>query len=296
MKPLDHQVQQSVAELTQLLILNELSKLKDLSLSELVFQGGTSVALAWKSPRFSEDLDFVALKTLDFSSMMKKVTKGVEEGLQLSYPGAKVSLKERISEDNPNAMFESRIELPDIMGKVMVKSEFWRVSQQQIKDYQGETVFLAARGKIHPSLGPALGVATPSQIIADKILAVGLRDRLKWRDLFDVWFLRHQMDHRIEDPKALSKKVLTTLNMYDKDLETLTTQLDEFIQMPNNVILKAADEGLKRWLPEHLWERLYPAKVQEMIDDTKRICAEVNEHLKGKQVKNEKKNTVKATV
>jgi predicted nucleotidyltransferase component of viral defense system len=263
MKPLSPATHQSVAELTQLLILDGLSKLNNLTLNELVFQGGTSLSLAWKSPRFSEDLDFIAKKDLDFESIMKKVSKTVEFGLQVDYPRAKVEIKSKVKDNNPNAMFETKVELPETLGKVIVKSEFWRVSNEKIQDYQGETVFLAARGKIHPHLAPALGVASPSQILADKVLALGLRERLKWRDLFDIWFIQNQMKEKLDPSEYLAGKVLKTLKMYNADESTLIENLKEFVEIPHEDILNKAEEGLKQWLPEHLWQHLWPDKVNE---------------------------------
>ena len=47
---------------------------------DIVFQGGTSLVMAWDSPRYSEDLDFVSSsETESLVSLMRSVRSYVDE-------------------------------------------------------------------------------------------------------------------------------------------------------------------------------------------------------------------------
>lgn len=43
--------------------------------AKTVFYGGTAMRLAYDSPRFSEDIDLIAIKPLDFSEFKKFIKK-----------------------------------------------------------------------------------------------------------------------------------------------------------------------------------------------------------------------------
>ncbi|WP_454740378.1 nucleotidyl transferase AbiEii/AbiGii toxin family protein [Cupriavidus necator] len=196
-KALDPQTEREVASLAHFLTLNALSQSADFDRHSLTFQGGTSLALAWASPRFSEDLDFIAgnVRPEQLSEAMHLVAREVQHAIVPFYPGAKVDLADKSGKGKQLAMFQIGITLPDVVGKVKVKTEFWQVPPDKAAHYEGVHRTLAPSGgaTLYTTVRPIFNVATPKQIFFDKLNAIAHRGRLKPRDVFDVWFLTTQL-------------------------------------------------------------------------------------------------------
>lgn len=279
LKPLDPATHRRLASLTQVWILEGLAERSPWKLEDLVFQGGTSLALAWSSPRFSEDLDFIARQDLPFEATMVKVSEYVEEGLQQEFPGATVMLRSKVKPDNPNAVFFLAVALPGVMGKAQVKTEFWRVKPELVKGYDGQYTALAGRGRMKP----ITGVASPEQILVDKVLAVGARDRLKWRDLFDLWFLdqrRAGAPDLLTEPARFRERLAATQAMYSVTPDQLREGWERFLAMPETELMIQAARDLKPWIPEQTWARLWPDTVKAMVQGAREKILQALDHTK----------------
>lgn len=248
-------------------ILDGLSQKTSWKVEDIVFQGGTSLALAWDSPRFSEDLDFVARSDLDFISSMKKVAKHLQNGLQHNFLGASVKLKFK-EEENPhqadqNMVFTFVISIPNVLGNVKIKTEFWKVAPELIKSYDGEYRLLAKRGTVKP----LFGVASQEQIFFDKLIALGGRERLKWRDIFDLWYLDAAGVPQAEQlkPEKFVEYLENTLSLYNTAPQKINDNWVNLLNRSNEEIVGLAERDLKPWLSEDLWGKLYPKEVENMV-------------------------------
>lgn len=284
-RPLTPDVERRVAEATQAHVLAALGRALPLGLNALVFQGGTSLALAWSSPRFSEDLDFLLARerAQGVERAMEKVGKDVEQRLQRDWPGAKVTVRPRVKDDNPNALFRIGVELPRVLGVILVKAEFWRVGEQDLAPYLKTNAPLTTQ-----QAGPATiaGVARPEQLAVDKLVAVAHRERLKWRDLFDLWFLhgrRPEVVDFLADGAALVQALNATGQIYGKTLEETKSGLEAFLATPVEALLREAERGLKPWLDEQMWQQVWPDTVREMArtaqSAARTACAALHEAL-----------------
>lgn len=261
LSPAEHR---QIASESHLLVLDGLASKTSWSIEDVVFQGGTSLALAWNSPRFSEDLDFVARNDLNFSEAMQTIGQHVQEKLNQTYPGAVVEVKEKGEGQNSNFMLA--VSLPNVLGKVKIKTEFWKVEREHIQSYDGSIKEVAARGNITP----AVPVASPNQIFADKMVALGARARLKWRDVFDLWYLDGIGHANVaQNPQQFLTYFENTLAMYNTAPDDVKHKWQELLDTPNEELTQLAARDLQPWISQQLWKTLEGGKVEQMVVNLK---------------------------
>lgn len=263
-RPLSPAEHRKIASESHILVLDGLASKTKWSVEDVVFQGGTSLALAWNSPRFSEDLDFVARNDLNLSEAMHTIAQHVQEKLGENYPGAIVELKEKGEGQNSNFMLA--VSLPNVLGKVKIKTEFWKVDNEHIQSYDGSIKQVAARGNISPTVP----VASPDQIFADKMVALGARPRLKWRDVFDLWYL-DGIGHAsvAQNPEQFITYFENTLAMYNTAPGAVKQKWQEILDTPNQELAQLASRDLQPWISQELWNSLEGEKIEQMVVNLK---------------------------
>lgn len=262
-RPLTPNEQRQMASAMHVWILDGLASKTPWKLEDVAFQGGTSLALAWDSPRFSEDLDFIARADLNFEHALKKIAQHVENGMQRDYPGCKVDMKSK--EGDRQNVYTFSLAVPNILGKAKVKTEFWKVDHEIVQGYNREYKVVARRGIVSPQLP----VASLDQIMTDKMVAIGARERLKWRDLFDVWFLHTSPTSVFGNEEKFGHSMEQTLAMYNTTPQELKKGWENFLATPNDEIVQKATQDLKPFLSVELWEKLWPTEIMKMVDMTK---------------------------
>jgi len=156
------------------LILRSISKNKD-----LIFKGGTCLYKFHHLPRFSEDLDFSALRMIDIDLFIQKIITDLEqEGVHSIGHTRKepynsilitVRFKGPLFSENPSSAASIGIDI-NFKSEVVLPPE----QQEYISFY--------------PSIGLISSICLkPEEIFAEKIRA--LLTRFKARDLFDLYFL-----------------------------------------------------------------------------------------------------------
>jgi predicted nucleotidyltransferase component of viral defense system len=274
-RPLDARTHREVAEVAQALILQGLAAETSWTMKDAVFQGGTSLALAWGSKRFSEDLDFLVARKLDLSGDMRKVARYLQGGLQRHFPGALVQVKDKLSEDKKGGAIFFSIQLPDTIGTVRVKSDFWRVSDAQVQSYGAEYRSMRDRFDVRPFFS----VARPEQVYADKLHAIGSRPYLKWRDLYDLWHIETDFPDEVgpfwregatlpgldgEPVDFAVWQMAQQLSLYSESTTQFVDGLKRFAATPVEELVAHAGRDLKPWLPAEIWLRMWPDQVALM--------------------------------
>jgi predicted nucleotidyltransferase component of viral defense system len=234
---------------------------------ELAFQGGTCLHLAHGSARFSEDLDFMVRGGLSLSGLAKEVQRRLR--LPADIPaGLAVLVTPSRADRNPHA-FMVTLSGQDVIGSAKVKIELWQTDAQVLKSVKVIVSTIAS-----PSGAQAfVPTATLDEILVDKIYALGARERLKPRDIFDLWWLFS----RSAPPKLRPDSLLARLSIYPRgDLSSTAQQwLDgadkqlAALQQPQAITMVADD--LKRWLPSY-----WPLAKQE----TSAMIAAATEQLR----------------
>lgn len=247
----------------QLVLLDSLMASGSWDADSLRFQGGTSLSLVYGSPRFSEDLDFIAGSFNGLNRMLAGASNRMKQVLRTTLPGADVKFGKR--DDDPESFdarnprtFTVTVSHPDWYRAVKIKVEFWICDPTAVAAYEAKVlparVLAAALDKnplrtvISPVLVPA---ATLEEICVDKLHALVGRSYLKHRDVFDLWWLEQQ--GAAEWSKYLLDRYAHHAAMYAESvaLPRLSTLLAEKATIVQNLTNSAElSEDLQRWLGE----------------------------------------------
>lgn len=274
---------------------------------DYAFHGGTSLHLSWNSPRFSEDLDFLlstaVAKRLDRE--MAAVADRVRQALVLIDPSLELSFKDRsrkaTGQDSPApapmGRFELALSKPGVIGQAMVKLEFWRVAPTYLQGYQttlrtpGIPLDL---GGLAIRVDAMLPAATLESAYFDKLTAFATRPFLKWRDLFDFWWLHQNADLATIQPAHRVQRFLAHVSAYRTvdDLppaEALERFADSIAATDElkAATLARADKDLRPFLHKRLWDQLWPQTATAMVElaagGARQLAALVREHERGGQ-------------
>ncbi len=173
---------------------------------ELVFKGGTALYKLYKLERFSEDLDFSEVETLDIDKLVKKLI------LDLS----KFKIETNIS--------ETREPFNSILIKFRIKGPLYNGASQTLSNIRID-INRKSSIELKPSLLKFTSLYTeiPSfytlvmqekEILAEKVRAIITRN--KARDLFDAFAL---LEKSVEMDVELIKKKMEYYNLkFDKKM------------------------------------------------------------------------------
>jgi hypothetical protein len=247
----------------QLMLLDSLMASGSWDSDSLRFQGGTSLSLVYGSPRFSEDLDFIAGSFSGLNRMLSGAANRMKQTLRTALPGAEVKFGRRDEDPesfeakNPRT-FTVTVSHADWHRAVKIKVEFWVCDPAAVAAYEAKVlparVLAAALDKnplrtvISPVLVPA---ATLEEICVDKLHALVGRQYLKHRDVFDLFWLEQQ--GAADWSTYLKERYEHHAAMYSQSLPL--PRLVEALADKATVIQGLAasadlSEDLKRWLGE----------------------------------------------
>ncbi len=219
-----------IAEQMQRIALGALYRSGPLSPANSVFHGGGAIRLAWASSRLSEDLDFLVNASLesDLERGVEVARTEIEQRMNSLTPGCTISLTRKKDLGTGTQRYLLRWYHPNRMGKVAVKLEFSIVRDEKLAQYPREVLFPG-----DPRLSPyemraSISVPKPATSIADKLIAFAMREEIKWRDVYDLWFLSHT--HRSWDDdrghETLRAAVTSIAQIYNYEIDTVADRLD----------------------------------------------------------------------
>jgi len=167
---------------------------------DIIFKGGTSLRLAYDSPRFSEDLDFSLIRDAfkgKFLNLVKKIIA----------PFPELVLTD-LEEKYYTYLAEVKITQEYLPYPFRVKIE---ISKRKTKNYQWRLHLLSSPATNLQVLGQ---VGTLEQIYKDKLSC--LKSRAKPKDLFDLWYISQKLKISFIPPPSPLKKgeVIRELRKY----------------------------------------------------------------------------------
>jgi predicted nucleotidyltransferase component of viral defense system len=176
--------------------------LKAWSPGRFAFQGGTALHLCYGSPRFSEDLDFLLLDVKDLEGFTQHLSAHLSKAALIRVPGSSVKVTANSHNDTRNPMlFEARFQHPKVMTKLVVKMEFFKTPAPLMSPYQTELRQPRGMHSAYVMQIPGLiPTSTSEEIALDKFHAFPHRAYLKYRDVFDIWWLRHHELKHVDYP------------------------------------------------------------------------------------------------
>lgn len=164
-----------VREEVEMIFLNELAE-NELS-TKVAFYGGTALRLVYNSPRFSEDIDLIELKKIDFNKFSKFI-KGLAERQGWILSDLKNKRKTIF------ALFKIRDK--NLKHPFFLKIEIYKPDQK---------INLATKLNLIKSpisvLSPLLLTVTLEEL--KRLKEAAIADRKKARDIFDLWYISQSL-------------------------------------------------------------------------------------------------------
>jgi len=241
--------QQTLQEHLQKTILTYLSQ--KAAFNQIVFQGGTALRIFYNNPRFSEDLDFV-LKNPEEKYDLSKNTQTIKNHIKNTYP-----FLEEVKTKSQKTNTKIQRTIIKTTGQTSQQKIQIHIELAQIPSYQNQPKIL----NFSP-FNPAITVETPIEILADKITALGLREYIKGRDLWDIYYLTAEQKIKI-DHKLVNQKIKDygyTKDQYLKKIKNTKELLKENGK-------KILENEMKRFLPKSL------------LDQYQKQFEKINEHV-----------------
>jgi predicted nucleotidyltransferase component of viral defense system len=237
-------------------------------LRHAVFQGGTALRLCYNGDRYSEDLDFVCGKSgsyfadVEFTMLIEAALETTKRTLSQDFGIAPdlISLKKPKHPDlirrEPIAVAAWQIIVPveatPKAPRSLIKIEFANVPAYETKPMPV---------RVTPGLVQVqdiiLTVESQNEILADKAVALTARPALKYRDVWDIWYLKNSLnasvdrkvvqnkfaDYGTNDALAKAAKRLAELS----DEATSRAFLDEMKRfLPSRRVVQISQSGLHR--------------------------------------------------
>lgn len=226
---------------------------------DLAFQGGNCLHMAHGSARYSEDLDFMIRGGLSLDGLADEILR------RLRLPAAlprdlSLSVSPARAARNPHA-FMVTLGGPGVIGSVKVKVELWRTDPAVMETLQIKVSAITSASGVQTFVP----VITLEEILADKVYALGARDRLKPRDVFDLWWLQQRSPAPILDAGALCARLM----IYPKGDPVPTAKAWLKSARPRHALLNVdataseVSQDLARWLPSSM--AMNEAVAREML-------------------------------
>jgi Nucleotidyl transferase AbiEii toxin, Type IV TA system len=121
-------------------------------------------------------------------------------------------------------------------------------------------------GEMISRISNPVPAATLESAYCDKLTALATRPYLKWRDIFDLWWIGTQTDARL-DLLSVTRQFLHNVSAY-RTINGLppAQALRKFLANDPDELLKKADPDLRRWLPQAPWDKMHPRVTAEMVE------------------------------
>lgn len=258
------------AQMAHALYLEALMSQTDWRAGEFAFHGGTSLRLSWNSARHSEDLDFLlSRKIAGLDGIARKIEAAVAEMARRVDANFVITMQDKTKDAARMAAYLLTVSHPVYIGTAKIKAEFWRTNPSYLQKYPTQLRTPVARGAaldFHSLVSHPVPAATLETAFADKLVAFATRPYLKWRDLYDLWWIGTQTPAHL-DINTLCRQFLHNISAYTP-LQNLppAKALALFLQQDKQALTKLADPGIKTWLPAALWTRMHPDGVGEIVD------------------------------
>jgi predicted nucleotidyltransferase component of viral defense system len=197
--------------------LHLLSALSDAGvLHHVVFQGGTALRLCYGGERYSEDLDFVCGKAgsyvdkIEFDPLIRDALETTKQSLHRDFniDPAQITLKEpphpMAIKGDATSVAAWQINVPIAPMRHSPKSRI-KIEFANVPSYDsGPNVAKATQGLVQIQ-DVILTVESANEILADKAVALTARQALKYRDVWDVWYLVNKLNAQA-DRNIVTKK------------------------------------------------------------------------------------------
>lgn len=250
----------------QFAVLDALAHSRRWAPKELAFQGGTCLHMVYKSPRFSEDLDFLVRNSVELRTLTDSFRRRIlsEAENRPWFPrDLTLSFKDAKSENNPHA-FEVALSGDKVIGKVRVKVELYQSPPKAMDQLTISVDQVAIPNGPLAGAGVTVANLPLEEIYYDKVFAIGARDYLKPRDVFDLHWLEAKLG-RIPVPLDAMKTRCMLYRGLGLD-QWQTRAAERLASLATAETRERIQNDLEKWLPSMY--ALSPGLVQAMTDSS----------------------------
>ena len=254
----------------EMLHLDILKALSDCEISkQIAFQGGTALRLCYQGVRYCEDLNFVLCnESLDFDKeLFRKFEEAFIKSIKNKY-NLETELIYPKNDENRVQKWIAKINLPIENRKERINIEVCKIPSydneiNNIRNYYNpkhtEDIFLR--------------VESLDEILADKIIAFGARKYIKYRDLWDIKFLK--------DINIILNSKFVENKINDYKISDFDKLLDEKLYILNNEDLKENFfQEMSRFLKPKLLNKLIEL---DYFSDIKKEINQLYDEFKNNQ-------------
>ena len=223
-------------------------------LRHVIFQGGTALRLCYGGERYSEDLDFVCgkagsyLKDVDFEELVDRALEITKKTLQRDFniDAAQIVLKRpaqrKLVEGSGVSVAAWQIAVP-VRPTLNTPTSRFKIEFANVPSYDSKPMAVGVTPGLVQIQDVILNTETPREILADKAVALTARTALKFRDVWDVWFLLNKLSATADQEMVLRKFV----DYGTTDVEAKANARIE--QLAKEDTAKAFYVEMKRFLP-----------------------------------------------
>ena len=258
-----------------MLHLDILKALSDYEISkQIAFQGGTALRLCYQGVRYCEDLNFVLCnESLDFDkelfrefeeAFIKSIKDKYNLEIELIYPK---------NDENIVQKWIAKINLPIENRKERINIEVCK-----IPSYDNKIKNIRNHYNPKHTEDILLRVESLDEILADKIIAFGAREYIKYRDLWDIKFLK--------DINIILNNKFVENKINDYKISDFDKLLDEKLYILNNEDLKENFfQEMSRFLEPKLLNKIieldYFSDIKKEIN---KLCDEFKNNQNHKKI------------
>jgi predicted nucleotidyltransferase component of viral defense system len=248
-------------------------------LRHVVFQGGTALRLCYGGERYSEDLDFVCgkagayLKDAAFDALVDKALQTTRSTLQRDFGinaagiGMKRPKQPEIIKGSDVAVAAWQIVVPVDQGPRAPSSRI-KIEFANIPSYDSKPSVVSATPGLVQIQDVILNAETPNEILADKAVALTARTVLKFRDVWDVWYLLNKLGAARD--RAMVAKKLGDYGISDAAIKA-TARIGELAQ---DATATAFVAEIRRFLPSARVAQMAQMNLQgAMLSDSADLIA-----------------------
>jgi predicted nucleotidyltransferase component of viral defense system len=239
-------------------------------LRHAVFQGGTALRLCYGGDRYSDDLDFVCGKAgsyftdIEFKELIEAALETTKKTLNRDFGIAadQISLKKP-----PHPDLVKQVAITVAAWQIIVPIEATpRAPKSRIKiefanvpAYETKPVSVRATPGLVQVQDVILTAETPNEILADKAVALTAREALKFRDVWDVWFLQNKLDAKVD--RDIVQKKFADYGTSDMEAKAEKRLAD----LSKEATVTAFLSEMKRFLPSKRVAQLSEIGLQHSI-------------------------------
>lgn len=219
-------------------------------LCNLTFQGGTCLRLCYGAQRYSEDLDFAGGKHFDAADLRE-----LKELIESSLPDRYALTATVVEPKTDSALVKKwRIRIDTAISKPDLPKQRISLEVASIPAYTSVPRMLSLNYSGLPSsyADVIVRAESPNEILADKMESFICASHVRYRDIWDMFWLQRRPDIDVDLAKDLRAQKAVDYGEIERFSERIEQTIDS---LPTIIESGALQEQLRRFLPFELFER-----------------------------------------